>query len=275
MILQPHIAIRILRLCLVLFLPVLAAFTHANAAEPMQNVFDLNGRLVGTLAGTSQDQAANHSLDYTQLEYYDDPVEMLASLQAGEVDAILTETPIAVYQARKDPSLRRLSGVLKIDHFAFALRHQSEDGKSSPEDAELFVEVNSSMREMLANGTIDKMLAKWLDGNESAIPDPEPTPGSGKVLRVGLAAGCLPFSDVDSAGTPIGFDAELVRRIALDRGYRLEIRIMEYAQLLPSLFYGRVDMVGSCMTINEERRRLVQFTDSYYASGVTALVLAE
>ncbi len=275
MMLRPHIASRSLQTCPAFILLVLAVFANTNAGEPMQNVFDLNGRLVGTLAGTSHDQAANQSLDYTQLEYFDDPMEMLASLQAGEVDAILTETPIADYNTKKNPALRRLSGVLKIDHFAFALRHQSDDGKSSPEDAELFVEVNSSMREMLANGTIDKMLAKWLDGNESAIPDPEPTPGSGKVLRVGLAAGCLPFSDTDSQGTPIGFDAELVRRIALDRGYRLEIRIMEYAQLLPSLFYGRVDMVGSCMTINEERRRLVQFTDSYYASGVTALVLDE
>ena len=68
--------------------------------------------------------------------------------------------------------------------------------------------------------------------------------------------------------TFLGFDVELIQGVARKMGYtRVEFVDLEFNNLLPSLQDGQVDAVISCMTITDERRKMVDFTEPYLISS--------
>ena len=42
--------------------------------------------------------------------------------------------------------------------------------------------------------------------------------------------------------------------------------------MIPALISGKVDMIGACITITDERSKKVLFSDPYYVGGIAALV---
>jgi polar amino acid transport system substrate-binding protein len=93
---------------------------------------------------------------------------------------------------------------------------------------------------------------------------------SGK-LRVGLSGGQPPFNVTARSGEPIGLDVDLARVLASSMNVELEFVTKPFAQLLPALEAGDVDMVLSGMTITAERNARVAFVGPYYVSGKSIL----
>ena len=94
-----------------------------------------------------------------------------------------------------------------------------------------------------------------------------------KVLRVGTNANYPPFEYYQEASkTFIGFDIELMQGVAREAGYtRVEFVDMEFGKLLMSLKDGKVDAVISCLTMTEERKKEVDFTQPYLVSANVAV----
>jgi polar amino acid transport system substrate-binding protein len=55
-------------------------------------------------------------------------------------------------------------------------------------------------------------------------------------------------------------------------GYKVEIQNLNFDGLIPSLETGNVDLVVSGMSINDERKAKVLFSEPYYKSGLTIVV---
>lgn len=70
----------------------------------------------------------------------------------------------------------------------------------------------------------------------------------------------------------VGFDVEIAKIIAKNYGKTLVIEDMDFDGLIPALQNGRIDMVISGMTITEERRQNVDFSDSYYEASQVVLI---
>ena len=85
-------------------------------------------------------------------------------------------------------------------------------------------------------------------------------------LRVGAVGDYRPFNYVGEDGELHGFDVDIA--VALCK--RLEVRCkfvrQEWERLIPALRQGVIDMVAASMSITEERRQLVSFTDRYYSN---------
>lgn len=90
-------------------------------------------------------------------------------------------------------------------------------------------------------------------------------------LRVGSSGSQPPFSMTTRDGRLIGFEIDLARDIATALGVRLELVPLSFAELLPSLKSGKVDMVLSGMTITAERNLDVAFAGPYFVSGKSLL----
>ena len=91
------------------------------------------------------------------------------------------------------------------------------------------------------------------------------------VLRVGTAASMPPLNLLDKAGQPMGLDVDLARYMARAMGVELDLVIKPFAELLPALEAGDVDMVISGLTITPERNLKVGFVGPYHISGKALL----
>ena len=98
--------------------------------------------------------------------------------------------------------------------------------------------------------------------------------GSGaKVLKVGSSIDFAPFEFQDEGQKEYqGFDMDLIRAIGKEMGYEVEIQNLGFDGLIPALQGKNVDAVISGMSINDERKQNVLFSDPYYQSGLTMVV---
>lgn len=92
--------------------------------------------------------------------------------------------------------------------------------------------------------------------------------GGDKVLRVGAETTFPPFEFADEKGNYSGFDLDLIHAIAADLGYKVEFKSMGFDALIPALNSKQIDVIISAMSITDERKNVVLFSDPYYKSGV-------
>ena len=69
-----------------------------------------------------------------------------------------------------------------------------------------------------------------------------------------------------------GIDIDLMEAIAKLEGFEVEFKPMDFGGLIPALQSGQLDGVIAGASITEERKKSVDFSEPYYASGLVALV---
>ncbi len=92
-----------------------------------------------------------------------------------------------------------------------------------------------------------------------------------EVLRVGTDATFPPMEFVDN-DKRTGFDIDLVEAIGKVMNRRIEWVDIDFKGLIPGLVSKRFDVAVSAIYITDERKKVVDFTDSYYAGGLVAMV---
>lgn len=91
-----------------------------------------------------------------------------------------------------------------------------------------------------------------------------------KVLRVGTDATFPPMEFVEN-GKRTGFDVELVEALAKSMGKQVEWVDIDFKGLIPGLISKRFDMAVSAIYITDERKKVVDFANSYYAGGLVVM----
>ena len=86
-------------------------------------------------------------------------------------------------------------------------------------------------------------------------------------LVVGITGTQPPLNATNKDGKIIGYDADIAKLIAMNLGVKIKFAAMPFAELLPALTAGNVDMILSSMTMTLERNRKVAFIGPYYVSG--------
>lgn len=71
-----------------------------------------------------------------------------------------------------------------------------------------------------------------------------------------------------------GIDVEIAQAIADDLGMKLEIDDMDFDSIIPAITTGKADMSLAGMTVTEDRKKNVSFSDSY-ATGVQVIIVPE
>ena len=90
-------------------------------------------------------------------------------------------------------------------------------------------------------------------------------------LRVGLSGNQPPLNMKNKSGEIIGLEVDLLEALAESMGLETILVAMPFADLLPALEKGEVDLVMSGMTITPERNARVAFVGPYVISGKSLL----
>ena len=83
-----------------------------------------------------------------------------------------------------------------------------------------------------------------------------------------------PYEFYGDDGQPTGIDVEIAKAIAAKLGYELEVVDIEFAQCIPGVQSGKYDFSAAGMTVTEERKQMVQFTDTY-ATATQVIIVPE
>ena len=126
---------------------------------------------------------------------------------------------------------------------------------------------------MLLAGALSVSLLAGCGGSNSASSG---SGSSAKVLKVGSSIDFAPFEFQDEGQKEYqGFDMDLIRAIGKEMGYEVEIQNIGFDGLIPAMQAKNIDVIISGMTINDERKENVLFSDPYYQSGLTMVVRSD
>ncbi|MCR4990066.1 MAG: basic amino acid ABC transporter substrate-binding protein [Lachnospiraceae bacterium] len=94
------------------------------------------------------------------------------------------------------------------------------------------------------------------------------------VLTVGTNAEFPPFEFVGDDGNPDGFDMALIKAVGEKMGVEVQIENMEFSSLVSSIG-NKIDVAIAGMTVTDERKEVVDFSDSYYDAVQYVIVPAD
>jgi polar amino acid transport system substrate-binding protein len=102
--------------------------------------------------------------------------------------------------------------------------------------------------------------------NASATPVIDRIQKSG-TLTVGMTGNMPPLNMTSKEGELMGYEVDLARAMAKAMGVKAKLEVMPFAELLPALEAGKIDLIISNMTITPGRNLKVAFVGPYFTSG--------
>ncbi|WP_186645678.1 transporter substrate-binding domain-containing protein [Fluviispira vulneris] len=96
----------------------------------------------------------------------------------------------------------------------------------------------------------------------------------GNILKVCTSGGFIPFSVYTKNGW-VGFDIDLAKNFAKFMNSKLEVINYSFDGIIPALITKKCDLIVSGMTITEERKKSVLFSDPYFKDGLSYMYLKD
>ncbi len=216
------------------------------------------------MTGTTGEQLAKTRFPEATVKSFDDVMDAVAALKANQIDAVITGYPAAMNVCRRNSDLHTLEEPVDKENTAIAVR------KNNPE---LLHAVDAVITELKNDGTLQDMRRRWFKADLAPYEEADiVVPQTGNVLKTGTSATREPFCYVNDKRIITGHDGELARRIGARLGRPIEFVDMKFAALIPALQSGKVDLIVAGMTDTEERRRSVDFTQSYFENSQVLIV---
>lgn len=140
------------------------------------------------------------------------------------------------------------------------------------EDTQLLADINAALKTLTENGTVKKIQDKYISGVEHNLVFQQDAEGK-EVIKMGTNAEFPPY-EFKEGDEIIGIDAEIAAAIADTLGKKLVIEDMLFDATIPALVAGKIDFIMAGLTVTDERKQSVNFTDPY-ATGVQVVIVKE
>ncbi|WP_330399430.1 basic amino acid ABC transporter substrate-binding protein [Lachnoclostridium edouardi] len=109
------------------------------------------------------------------------------------------------------------------------------------------------------------------DAETEAEAEGEETAATGGVLTMGTNAEFPPYEYYEG-GDIVGIDVEIMAAVAKEMGMELQVEDMAFDSIIPAISSGKVDVGAAGMTVTEERKASVDFTNTYAKASQMIIV---
>ncbi|WP_422122072.1 transporter substrate-binding domain-containing protein [Planococcus sp. X10-3] len=96
----------------------------------------------------------------------------------------------------------------------------------------------------------------------------------GETYTVGIDTTYPPF-EFEEDGEYTGIDIDLINAIADNQGFDIEFSAMDFGGIIPAMQAGQLDVAIAGMSITEDRKEIVDFSDPYFEAGISLVVGAD
>ena len=224
---------------------------------------DLPGKKIGVQAGTTGEVYIQENIPDAKLISFKSGIDAAMDLNNGAIDAVVLDELPAKEIVAKNPSLMIVTDKFAKEEYAIAVKKGNK---------ELLDSINKTIAMMKNDGDYEKLISVFIPADgKIQIPSPLSNPAQSKTLKLGTNATFPPFEYVEGTKV-VGFDITMGEYIAKDYKAKLEVIDMAFDSLIPALSAGTIDFVAAGMSVTEERKKNVDFSDPYFASEQVIII---
>ena len=228
------------------------------------SIEELEGKRVGVETGTIFDDYARKYIKNVTVEYYNNYPDLTQALELGKIDCYLVDEPLMRVLIDENPNQRPLS-TLEQDCYGFIF--QKTDRGAALRD-----QFNEYIALITEDGTLQKIDSVWFGNDESVkTVDLDSLTGENGTLKYATSSLTNPFSYIKD-GKIVGYEIDIVARFCKAYGYALEITDSNFAGLLASVSNTKCDFGSGCISITDERKEMLYFSEPYYTGGIVIVV---
>lgn len=247
---------------------VVIATTKSNKITKYE---ELSGKTVGVKNGT----AAQRFLESIKDKYgftiktFDTGDLMNNSLSTGAVNAIMDDKPVIEYAINQGQDLSINMDGEAVGSFAFGVKKGSKYEY-------LVTEFNEALAEMKKDGSLDKIINKWTNSSKTSSQvtsltsttsaGQKATPVKSKYV-IASDSSFAPFVFQNSSNQYTGIDMDLIKAIAKDQGFEIEITNPGFDAAINAVQSGQADGMIAGMSVTDARKETFDFSDSYYTAN--------
>ena len=234
----------------------------AKKTVVINSAADLEGKKIGVQAGTTGEAFVQDTYTSAKVVSFKTGMDAALDLKNKAIDAVVLDELPAKAIVAKNPKLVILDLDLATEAYAIAIKKGNTELRDS---------INKTIASMKENGDYEKLVNAFMPADgKITIPANETLTGT-KVLKLGTNAAFPPFEYVEGKDI-VGFDITMGQKIARDYGAKLEVIDMEFNSLIAALQSGVIDFIAAGMSVTEERKKNVDFSDDYYSSKQVVIV---
>ena len=252
----------------VVFAAVLAAsmFVACTKTQAVVNsAADLAGKRIGVQSGTTGELYVQENVEGAKISSFKSGIDAALDLKSGAIDAVVLDELPAKQIVARNPELKIIRDQSFADNkeaYAIAVKKGN---------TELLSAINEVIAEMKSNGDYEALVNAFMPADGNIVIPAAITTNETNKIKLGTNATFPPFEYVDGKNI-VGFDISMGQRIAAKAKGTLEIVDMAFDSLIPALQSGTIDFIAAGMSVTEERKKNVDFSDEYFESEQVIIV---
>ncbi len=252
----------ILLLCALALLP---GGCSGDTDDRIKSADDINrpSFKLGVIVGSASDFMAEREFPDADLQRFSTVLEAVAAVKAEKIDGFVFDTRMMGLYCEADDEITTIDETYRCTGAAFGL---SKDKIGLRDD------INEVLAEMRTDGTMEEAVDRWFGNGDRTMPELTPPENPTDTLCVLVDGISEPFNYLIEDGECVGYDIEMTMRIAYALNMDWDIRIMNFDAMIPTVAASDENLLISFISVTEERKKEIAFTDEYYSSDATVLV---
>ena len=227
---------------------------------------DLSGKKIGVATGTIQAIMMPELIPDAEYMEFNSVSDLIVALLSKKIDAFGCDESLYTSMLWQGQAVDRIDEPLDVSNYGLIF--------AKGENLELQAEVNTYISKIKADGRWQRLEDKWFGVKEpTEFESYENLNGTKGTLTVAVSSAAMPFVYLKN-NKFVGFDIEFITGFAKEYGYNLEFKDGDFGAILPAVQSRKCDIGISGVTITEERRQSIDFSDVYHKEDLAVIIRA-
>lgn len=188
--------------------------------------------------------------------------------------AVCVVSLVACGNDEKDESKKENGGAVTAKVIEYNLTSEEYAFGVDKDQPELLEQVNTFIDQIIEDGTLAEISEKYFGDGEPTPVESAELDASKDQLVVATNAAFEPFEFMKGESY-YGIDMEVAALLAEELGKELVIQNMEFDAVCLSVGQQKCDVAMAGLTVNEERKEYVTFSNSYYEASQKLIVRSD
>jgi polar amino acid transport system substrate-binding protein len=134
------------------YLPSAQSIVVKKGATGLSTEKDLEGKIVGVQQGTTGEEYVEEEIDTKELRTFPQGPDTFPALEAGTLDAVVIDRPVAEKAVQGDPEIEIAGGIETEEQYGLVVKQGN---------TELLDELNGALKEIVDSGEYATIFKKW------------------------------------------------------------------------------------------------------------------